>query len=186
MINKISHLKYPPIKNKITNFPKLIIWQEEVIKDTYRVNLYKTDRPKAMSKIFCYKINEFTPNDNLNSLYIITFDSIPKRQGLGKELFKYAKKLSKQLGCEGRITLSADPRFSKNDVPHLFYKKCGMNTGNEIIDSQIDEFIKTGQLGTINDFNEIRMYYPPITKIQEKPALKENIFSKIKKLFKQK
>jgi len=88
--------------------------------------------------------------------------SKPRKQGLGKKLLQYATKMSEELGCGGRIFLGADPQFIPNEVPHIFYRKFGMNTESENVNNKLDKFIKEGKQATIKDFHKIKMYYPPV------------------------
>ncbi len=122
------------------------------------------------------------------SLYVDILMSLSKGKGFGTKLMNYAKILSKKLGCEGNIHLIACNSFDLNRVPHIFYKKWGMNTGDYLIDTKMDKFIQKNKKAKASDFPNIEMYYPPVkTEINpdELPYIEEDGFWKslFKKIF---
>lgn len=181
MITPIKHIKYQPIKYKL---PKHLVYIKEVHPEIYEAKLFCRSNPKEYASLYGIKADDFIDNDFLGSFYIMSLQTTKKKLGLGSEMFKFAKNFSKQLGAEGRVTLTADPRFSKHEVPHIFYRKQGMNTGNLEIDTKLDYLIKKGRTATIEDFKSIKMYYPPIDYPKQEPNIKENFFEKTSIFFK--
>ena len=119
------------------------------------------------------------------SLYVDVIKSFYKNKGYGTQLMNYAKKLSDKLGCEGNIHLIASSEFDPKRAPHMFYRKFGMNTGNYLIDSKIDKFIRKNKKATREDFPSIEMYYPPVkSDINPDELPKRNNESFWKSLFK--
>lgn len=80
------------------------------------------------TKKMLLKDDSYYPNGAGNeSLYIKDLEVRPfcRRQGIGSELVKFAKKLSIQLGAEGRVHLIAYNHKKPSDSPHKFYRKLG-------------------------------------------------------------
>ncbi len=96
------------------------------------------------------------------SLYVDVLKCIRKRQGFGTKMMKFAENLSRRLGCNGNIHLIASSELSPREVPHIFYRKYGMNSGNYEYDRKMDKFIRKNKKATIKDFPSRVMYYPPI------------------------
>ena len=133
---------------------------------------------------------ELIPKEHLlvPSLYVDILMSVQKGKGYGTQLMNYAKKLSKQLGCGGNIHLVACDEFAPNRPPHIFYKKLGMNTGNYLVDTKIDSFIKKNKNAVRGDFPNIEMYYPPVKSEinpDELPYVEDGFWKSLfKKIFK--
>lgn len=110
------------------------------------------------------------------TLAIDYIESKNKHKGLGKAMIEFAKKYSKQNGCNGYIVLRADSSINKNQVPHIFYRKQNFTTLDKKIDEKIDLFIKNKQDGTSKDFSTQIMHFPP--------PQKQSFINKIKLLLK--
>ena len=123
-------------------------------------------------------------NEIIPSLYIDVIKSYKKRNGYGTKMLDFAKILSKKYGCNGYFHLIASGEFSPDAVPHLFYRKYGMNTGNYELDKKIDKYIKWHKSAKRKIFPNVDMYYPPreYQKINKKTGY--TIFSMLKSIFK--
>ena len=91
------------------------------------------------------KSDDFYPNyQGAESLYIKYLEVIPfaRRQGIGTELIKFAKHLSRKNGAEGRIHCIAWNFEHPGDAPHKFYKKQGFTTTDKKTNEAIDFAIK--------------------------------------------
>lgn len=166
-----SHLKYPPITpNKHPNF--YISRMKNLEYDNVRVYgaVSQTDG-KLYAQVGCTPERTFRNGQPVNSLYIESLYSDIPNSGAGSYLMRFMKNLSKQLGCEGRIHLMASSATEPDRVPHLFYYKIGMNTGNEEIDKKLAKFAKSGKNANHNDFSTMMMYYPPIEYKKPKTVL---------------
>jgi len=188
-----SALKYPPLKRTVQKIPDVLIYRPKSnFPNSYDVCMFKTDGSNSYVKMHYSKENQSINGKTEPYMHIKMLLSKPRKQGLGKKMLKYAVKLSKEIGCEGRIYLCADPQFTPNEIPHIFYRKFGMNTESEKVNSQLDEFIKEGKTATIKDFQKMKMYYPPIPTVPEtatpeiKHKHKKFFLDMIKKLFNKK
>lgn len=121
----------------------------------------KNSKMKATMKCFP-EIIERDGRANVPSLYIWQLMSNCSGNGFGTDLLNFAKQYSKRIGCGGRFHLSADTAFTPRRIPHIFYKKYGMNTKSYAVNNKLDSFIKKGKTATWQDFDNIDMYYPPI------------------------
>ena len=162
------HLNFPPIKNKpLKQLPEVLIhrlpanfFDDEMI-DTFV--LFKTKNPNQRSIMKCYP--SFVTRDGLekvDSLYIWKIFSFPRKNGLGTKMLDFAGAYSKIVGCKGNFHLRASVGYMPNEVPHIFYRKCGMNTNDASVNKKMDKFIKKGLNATYLDFENINMFYPPI------------------------
>ena len=174
MINRISNqLKYPPLKYIKREIPdKLFLFKKADFGNINDVVMFSTKPPFGEARMSYFK------SESRDSIGITMLLSFPRKQGLGTEMLRLASKISQQEGFEGRFFLVADPSFTPNEAPHLFYRKFGMNTGNKNIDKKMDAFIKKGKQGTYVDFPREFMYYPPIPYQQEKNGI--SIYKKLK------
>lgn len=182
-MNKISKIKFPPIKYKPLNKTS-----EELV---YKTGLKLCDLP---SEIFimlrfkkpderCYmaafptKI-ERDEKKNVPSLYISKILSTPMRSGLGSKMLDFAKYYSQKNGCNGYFHLDANSGYLPNSVPHIFYRKQGMNTKFSYLNKRLDKYIKKGKNATYRDIENITMYYPPIEKPKNRlQVLFEKLFT---------
>lgn len=182
----ISNLKYPPIKNKnIKELPKVLIYhQSRICYDKFI--LFSTNKSEFGKQVIMECTKEFINRDgrkNIPSLYIDNLISNCSGNGLGTKMLDFAKIYSKKVGCNGYFHLLADGCYNPHRLPHIFYRKYGMNTTNYKIDKKLDKLIKKGKNATYKDFKTEEMYYPPIKHKEIKH--KESKFKQfISKLFK--
>jgi len=84
-----------------------------------------------------------------------------QRKGYGTFLLDFAKKMSEQMGFNGRLELLASILpGSLNTPPHIFYRKYGFTSNNRKMLSKIDRCIKNNKQLTSED-PQIHMYYEP-------------------------
>ena len=166
-----SHLKYPPIKPP--KLPKYFI--VPMFGDSYRPkHIFAAVSSKSG------KINGtigFTPDivfvkgHRIKSIYVEDLASEVPNQGAGTALLDFTRRFSLKHGYKGRFHLVASTMISPERIPHPFYRKYGMNTGDIEVDKRIDEFIKLGKNATAYDFKSKMMYYPPMPyEIPQKPV----------------
>lgn len=120
-----------------------------------------------IDKVFREK--QWKPSVNVTFIFSNT-------RGSGTALLNFVKNFSKQNGCEGRFHLLSDISLMPSKIPHIFYRKFGLNTGDKIIDKKLDRFIKKGKNATYHDFKSVKMYFPPIEN-GKTPSLIEKIKS---------
>lgn len=129
-------------------------------------------------EMLCHKSNMVLRDDYSGKSLAIDFLKANKmKQGAGRALINFAKELSKLWGCNGYIFLKADPSFTPNSAPHVFYRKCGFSTLEKDFDSKIDKYIKKNKNARWKDMPNKLMFFPP------KKDEKQNIFEKIMKFF---
>jgi len=162
----ISSLKYPPIKHKITEKILYKLPSKKYFDNNFeRFIMFSTKKSDAgkYARMVCFPEYIYRGGEkDVLSLCIHFLYSFPSDSGFGTAMLNFARKHSEETGCGGFFHLSADNSYMPNRVPHLFYKKCGMNTGIPKMDKKIDKFIKKHKNGTHNDFKMVTMYYPPI------------------------
>ena len=191
MIKPILGLKYPPVNRINKALPEKLIFINNKGYGFHSAKIFEIKTPSNKCNMHFIESRDFQPNDNKKTLYIALLISEPRKIGLGKDLLNFAKIYSKQIGCEGRISLTAEKLYKYSEAPHTFYKKNGMNTGFPEIDAKLDEFVKEGKIGTKEDFPSIDMYYPPIEfadkyleSLKTKPkTFQERILDKFKNLW---
>ena len=186
MIEKVGHgLKYPPLKRAANKkLPEYLFWEHKDCFDTWDISMFSTKDPSKHGKMTCITTNQIIDGKQKPYILVQMLLTKPRKQGLGTKMLDYAQNFSKRNGCEGRFYLCADAQFTKNEAPHIFYRKYGMNTGCPEDDKKIDMFIKEGKNGTIEDFPHQKMYYPPIPP-QEKPKEQpQSLWNFLKGLFK--
>ena len=171
-------LKYPPIKPKAITDLLIYTHQNKTPLGTTRIRgkMYSLSKGKECATFMC-ETDSLELKTEKPSLYIDFLKSYERNKGYGTKLLNYAILLSKELGCDGNIYLNATEVLSPKSVPHIFYRKFGMNTGNKNIDKKLDKFIRKGKNATEKDFQSINMYYPPI------PYQKTSFADDIKSIF---
>ena len=173
MVFKISmntvKLLYPPLKYKTAHkFPKILFLHGHVeymgpMVDRY--TLIPTDKVNFGKRVVMQCLPEYITRDGKNqvpSLYIWQLFSNCSGSGFGTQMLDCARKLSKQIGCQGNIHVTADGCYNPHKIPHIFYRKYGMNTKIAKVDKKLDKFIAKGKNATYRDFNSVEMFYPPI------------------------
>ncbi len=167
------HLKYPPVKYIPKPMPDYLIHRSVVRYYDYPVDnftMFSTKNSEARAKTVMRCIPEHIKRDGkvVPSLYIAFLSSRISRLGMGTKMLNFAKALSKQWGCDGRIHLLADNSMDIMRVPHPFYYRNGLRAKEAKVNKRLARFIKQGARCTYLDFEATYMYYPPLKKSQEK------------------
>ena len=166
-MNYINFYKHPLIHKQAKQLPEVLIYQKlksrvnTIVTDSFI--MFKPQNSKIFSTMTCCKdyINR-DGKENTPSLYISYLFSHPIRHGLGGKMLDFAKLHSKEVGCKGNFHLDACGGYLPNHIPHIFYRKSGMNTTSALINFKLDKFIKKQKKATYRDFSDVTMYYPPI------------------------
>lgn len=123
--------------------------------------LFKPNSKKVAGEIYLRKSDKnFRPDYSGSSIIVDYIAAYRYNKGNGTSLMNFAKKYSKDNGCNGYLVLSADPAFMPNKVPHTFYRKQGFTTLDESTDKKLDNFIKHNKNARHTDFLSMLMYYP--------------------------
>ncbi|MBR1425122.1 hypothetical protein IJ579_06125 [bacterium] len=157
---RISPLKPRPLPDKLIYVPTGSI-NDSIFFQQFKIFSTKTGDYGGfitLSKSEAYINGKMRP-----SLYIDHLFSARFGKGFGTALLDFARTVSKKVGCEGRIHLCADGYFRPNAIPHVFYRRYGMNTGIEEIDKVLDKFVQKRKNARYTDFSIVEMYYPPVT-----------------------
>ena len=104
------------------------------------------------------------PNYENSVLAIDFLEVTTKNKGIGTKILKFAENYSKQIGCNGYLTIKADGSFMPKKIPHIFYRKFGFSTFDKKFDIKLDKFIAQNTYATTNDFPCLLMHYPPLSK----------------------
>lgn len=110
---------------------------------------------------------------NEKFLWIQHLWMLQKRAGYGTKFLNFAKRLSNENGCNGRIRLIAAPTVYDNIPPHIFYRKYGFGSDNKKLIKKIDHAIKHQKLLNEASVPWTLMYYP------DKPA-KPGLWQRLK------
>lgn len=165
----ISKLKYPPIKYDVPKkFPDKLVthkYYDYLGKKIDEFTMFSTKKSeqgkRAIMRCFPEQINR-DGMEKVPSLYVLHLFSNCSGSGFGTAMLDFAKIYSKKIGCKGFFHLTSDTAFTPSRIPHPFYRKYGMNTGNIRIDKKLDKFVRSGKDATYQDFYNVEMYYPPI------------------------
>ena len=137
---------------------------------------FSTTGDKNWGELVVHKTKMQFRNDYKGETLAIDFISTHKKnKGLGATIIDFAKNYSKQIGCNGYIVLKAVSHFSKDNAPHIFYRKQGFTSLDKNFDKNLDSFIKNKQKVNPDIFPEKLMFYPEEKKL--------SFFEKIKNLF---
>lgn len=98
------------------------------------------------------------------------YNASKKHMGLGRALMEFAKIYSKQIGCGGRVNLYASKGEAFKEYPHLFYRKCGFNTGLSLCDKKMDKYLRQKVKPEDAEFPTLKMFYPPIKYDEQKTS----------------
>lgn len=168
---KIQGLKFPPIKQK--PFPDHLIYHQatgkheitgEII-DRFIMFSTKKGEEKVKAVMECMKtVVDRDGQKNVPSVYIKNLLSPHSGLGLGTDFLNFAQFYSRKKGCNGYFHLYSSASYSPNKIPHLFYRKYGMNTKNANTNRKMDKFIAKGRNADYYDFSDVNMFYPPIKK----------------------
>ena len=173
-MKQISNLKYPPIKYRpLKDMSEEVLFHAKKVFFDYPAIDYfimlKPKNPNIRTYMSC--VPDYLSEKEANSLYILKLISTPARNGFGTKMLDFAQTYSKKVGCNGNFHLEASSGYTPNSIPHIFYRKYGMNTMSPEINRKLDKFIKKKKPATYRDIPDIEMYYPPIKE-------KENLFQK--------
>jgi hypothetical protein len=159
----ITMLKFPPIKPQ--KLPQTLIYSSHVKCNnlSYRTaTMFDTKTGKRCCFMAYIPAITYLSEEVRRSLYISFLNSYTHDRGYGTQMLNFARKCSQREGCYGNIHLSADWTLLPERIPHIFYKKYGMNSGDKKTDKKLDKFIKKGKDATYKDFRRTPMYYPPM------------------------
>ena len=185
-MSTIGKLKYAPIKYKpLSKMGEEIIHKTGLkywnIPESEIFVMFNTKKSKNRCFMATYprKINR-DGEKNIPSLYVAKIFSIPLRCGFGTKMLDFAKAHSKKIGCNGYFHLDAHSAYTPHSIPHIFYKKVGLNTQYAYVNDRLDKFIKSGKNATYKNFNNMRMYYPPIKNPESRWQTILKLFTKSK------
>ena len=156
-------LKFPPLKPH--ELPKSLIYKKDydicghTIKYFTMIDTHKGCQQAIMA---CVPAIVSRDGKGMLSLYITYLKSYISGRGYGTRMLNFARKHSENIGYGGYIHLNAVSSLDPMRVPHVFYRKYGMNSGIRSIDKKLDKFIKQGKNATYNDFGSTFMYYPQV------------------------
>jgi len=180
MIKKISQSNFcpAPLGQAIKKLPDKMYWYKKCQYGYHDFVMFTTQNPNNICRMSCKKSKRYNI-DNKPSLFITMIISEPRKKGLGSEMLKVAHNFSKELGCEGRYHLCADPQFTMEEVPHIFYRKQGLSTDNKNLNQKLDNYILNRKSATIKEFKRTMMYYPALDN-SETPIIKRktNVFTR--------
>lgn len=87
--------------------------------------------------------------------------------GYGTKFINFAKNLSKQSGCDGRVHLVASRIYDRYYPPHIFYKKCGFVSNNKLMDDYLDNCIASKTQIESGIADNLNMYLPVGDKVEQ-------------------
>ena len=148
-------------------------------------DFYSNIDKNKLGTLVCHKSElQIRPNYDGNVLVIDFLEVTNRNKGFGTEILEFAQKYSKQIGCNGFMTLKADSSYMPEKIPHLFYRKFGFSTLEKHTDKKLDKFIKTQTNATINDFPCMIMHYPELNKNQKNKKIINMFVNYYKKILK--
>ena len=165
---KTCGLKYPPIKYSI---PTHVFYHQGVSRHEITGELidhfiaFSTKKKDRGAKAFLQCMASTVDRDGMTdvpSVYVKNLISLPSGMGLGTSCLDFAQVYSKKKGCNGYLHLLASASYTPNRIPHIFYRKYGMNTNCATTNKDLDKLIAKGKIANYRDFSNIDMYYPPI------------------------
>lgn len=125
----------------------------------------------------------FYPKNSPYKSFYIGYLSIEERfMGYGKEFIRFAKNLSKQSGCKGRVHLIASRVYDRYWPPHVFYKKCGFLSNDSFMNHYLDDCIKSNTQIESSIADNLNMYLP-VGDVPEKIQTKFQAFLNFLKRF---
>lgn len=128
-------------------------------------DIYDLDKKNKLGILVCHKSElPLRPNYEKPVLAIDFLEVTTKNKGIGTKILKFAEEYSKQIGCNGYLTIKADGSFVPQKIPHIFYRKFGFSTFDKKTDKKLDKFIAQNTCATFKDFPCLLMHYPPLPK----------------------
>ena len=147
-------LKYPPIKRCCRNNSDKFIYHVATSKNIVtgelrdRFIMISTNKNCDVTALMeCTK--EYISRDGFErvpSLFINNLLPSRKGCGFGTAFLDFAREYSKKLGCLGNIHLSPNSAYDPHRIPHVFYKKYGMNNKDEAVNYKLYKFVKLGKM----------------------------------------
>ena len=126
------------------------------------LDIYSLDKAKKLGILVCHKSElSLRPNYEGSVLAIDYLEVSDKNNGIGTQILKFAENFSKEIGCNGYMTLKSDCSYTPEKIPHTFYRKFGFSTLDKKTDKKLDKFIRLKQNATSSDFPCLLMHYPP-------------------------
>jgi hypothetical protein len=186
---ELNNLRFSPIINNSARgkFPDSLIYASKIkIMDVCidKFVLFPTKENKGEKAVMlCFPEQINREGKLVNSLYVWSLKSTKSGLGLGSRLLNFAKLHSKKIGLNGNIHLISSTKREPERIPHIFYRKFGMNTNDIYVNHQLDKYIKEGKTATSRDFDSVVMYYPPI-KFQPHTNKLNKIITQFKKFIK--
>lgn len=171
--------------NKINKLPDKLIYHKV---QTYSTGssedvftIFFTRDCKKQAVMYCVPSEVFRKDlGYVKSLSVEFICNLSKQHmGLGRSLIEFAKNYSRKIGCGGRVNLYAVKGKSYKEYPHMFYHKCGFNTGISLFDNKMTRYIRKKVKPEDAKFPTLQMFYPPIANVEPKPRF----YEKIMKLF---
>ena len=146
------------------------MWQTREVFD-----FFSKESKEKIGTLVCHKTkSEFRPDYKGSILAVDFLVTAEHNKGHGKKILKFAEEYSRQVGCNGYMSLKSDVSYTPQSIPHLFYRKYGFSTLDKSADKKMDRFIKQNKPATYKDFPCLLMHYPPA-------AEKENLLIKTAK-----
>ena len=165
-----THFAYKP---KIQPLPRTLFLE---FKERGFYKMITTKEPRVVG----FMDAEPRKIDGKNFFHIFLLYIKEQRKGFGKEFIDFAKNMSKQRDCEGRLFLLAEKEvLDAEKPPHIFYRKQGFTTSDKKYLRVIDRFINENKEMENKDSKPIYMYYIP-----EKLTFLQKVHLRLKEFFK--
>ena len=97
------------------------------------------------------------------------------------KVFKRNEGLGKQKGLNGRLHLISSDCYDKANPPHVFYRKYGFDSRNVDKLKELDNAIS--QPKHKFSFNNIAMFFPPKTQVEQNFSQTKSFWQKLKHIF---
>lgn len=94
------------------------------------------------------------------SFYIAELQIEEKSMGYGSKFINFAKSLSRQFGCNGRVHLVSSRLYDSQHPPHVFYRKCGFTSNNKFMNDYLDDCIASKTPLEVEFADNLNMYLP--------------------------
>ncbi len=152
---RISLLKpYKPLKQK----PDVLIYNPP---GTLIYRIITTSIPQAVGEMIAFP--EQKSGDKY--LWISHLFIFQKRHGYGTKFLNFARNLSHNMGCNGKLRLTAATTvYDPITPPHEFYRKYGFGTDQKKTLRKIDRAIMHNKPLSYKTTPPIEMFYPDNTK----------------------
>lgn len=117
----------------------------------------------------------------LRSLYIDRLSVFNRNKGFGTKFLNFARVVSKQKGCNGRLHLISSDCYDKEKPPHIFYRKYGFDSRDLKKLEEVDDAIS--QPNKKFTFNSIAMFFPPKPQVEGIKSSSKSLWTKLKQFF---